>query len=69
MPAKMRKQIHIELQQDSNLRLPHLQGNSEIEVIRALSAWEQEKSYIQSLREQGPVVGHRSWRREELYER
>jgi len=68
MTAKDQRRIYTEPQKDEILR-QHIQDDSEIEIVRALSAWKQEMSYIQSLREQGPVVGHRLWRREELYER
>ncbi len=34
---------------------------------RDLAAWEEERAFILSLIEQGPVPGKRTWRREDLH--
>jgi len=36
---------------------------------RDLSAWQEERDFINQLIQQGPLPGGRSWRREDLYER
>lgn len=85
MTTKVRKQIYIEPDQDALLKwLAAEMGVTEAEVIRQaidrqarlfrfgrrnLRAWEEEQSFIESLIEQGPVSGGRTWRREELHER
>lgn len=85
MTAKIRKQIYIEADQDVLLKqLVHQKGGSEAEIIRQaiaqyalsfqsptldLSAWEQERVFIQNLITQGPIVGARTWQREDLHER
>lgn len=33
-----------------------------------LDAWAEEKAFIESLIRKGPIVGGRSWTRDELYE-
>jgi len=85
MATKVRKQVYIEPHQEATLkRLAREQGITEAEIIRRaidahtrafrlptrdLRAWEKERAFIQSLIEQGPVSGKRTWRREDLYER
>ena len=85
MTSKVRKQIYIAPEQESILKqLAKATGTSEAEIIRQaidrhtqlvqlpqrnLSAWEQEQRFIQRLIDQGPVPGHRTWQREDLYER
>ena len=85
MTAKIRKQIYIEADQDVLLKqLVHQKGGSEAEIIRQaiaqyalsfqsptldLSAWEQERAFIQNLMAQGPIQGERTWQREDLHER
>lgn len=85
MATKIRKQIYLEPNQEVLLkRLSSVSGVSEAELIRQaidryitggqpaqhdLHAWESERTYIAGLIAQGPVVGMRCWRREDLYER
>jgi hypothetical protein len=85
MATKVRKQIYIEPHQDTFLkRIADEAGISEAEFIRQaidhqaqlfrpsktdLTAWANEKAFITDLIEQGPIIGGRTWQREELYER
>jgi len=85
MTAKIRKQIYIEADQDVLLKqLVQQKGGSEAEIIRQaiaqyaksfqspavdLSAWEQERAFIQNLITQGQIPGARTWQREDLHER
>jgi hypothetical protein len=85
MATKVRKQIYIEPYQEMLLkRLTDETGLSEAEFIRQaidfhtqlfqqpkpdLQAWDEEKTFITGLIEQGPVAGGRTWQREDLYER
>ncbi len=85
MATKIRKQIYLEPDQEVLLkRLSSVSGVPEAELIRQaidrhitggqparhdLQAWESERAYISGLIAQGPVVGTRIWRREDLYER
>jgi hypothetical protein len=85
MTSKIRKQVYVESDQEIILkRLSKETGKSEAEIIRQaidrhtrqfrpvrrdLSAWEEEKAFIERLIEQGSVNGQRTWRREELHER
>ncbi len=85
MSTKVRKQIYIELDQETVLkRLAAQMGLSEAEIIRQavdrhtrqlrfprheLGAWEEERAFIEHLIKQAPVVGERAWQREDLYER
>lgn len=85
METKIRKQIYLGRQQNEIVKQASQRlGVSEAEVIRQaivaqsrrfrgaqhdLTAWERERSFIQSLIEQGEAAGQRSWRREDLYER
>lgn len=84
MAIKVRKQVYIEPHQEAILkRLAREQGITEAEIIRQaidqhtrmlrvprrdLTVWEQERTFILGLIEQGPVPGERTWRREELHE-
>jgi len=85
MATKVRKQVYIEPHQEAILkRLAREQGITEAEIIRRaidqhtrvlrfpqrdLRVWEQERAFIQSLIQQGPVSGKRTGRREDLHER
>ncbi len=85
MVTKVRKQIYIEPYQETILkRLTDETGISEAEFIRQaidhhaqlvqhprrdLTAWEEEKAFIEHLIVQGPIPGGRTWQREDLYER
>lgn len=85
MAPKVRKQIYLDPEQEAILKqVAKDTGVSEAEVIRQaieryskaltypqrdLSAWEQERAFIQKLIDRGPVSGKRTWRREDLYER
>ena len=85
MTRMVRKQVYIEPRQDVLLkRLARETDVTEAEIIRQaidrqtkalffprrdLSAWQEERAFIDRLIEQGPVDGGRSWRREDLYER
>lgn len=85
MATMIRKQIYIESAQERRLKqLAAATGLTEAEIIRRaldqqllslrisqpnLSAWEQELAFIDSLIEQGPLPGRRSWRRDDLYDR
>ncbi len=82
---KIRKQVYIEPHQEMLLkRLSRERGVTEAEIIRQaieehtsvfrlprrdLTAWERERTFIQSLIRQGAVPGRRAWRREDLHER
>jgi hypothetical protein len=82
---KIRKQIYLEADQDVLLKKLAVELNlSEAEIIRQAidrhtgsarsrrrgqNAWLAERAYIENLIQQGPVVGQRSWRREDLYDR
>ncbi len=84
MTSTVRKQIYIAPEQESILKqLAKETGISEAEIIRQaidrhtqpvrspqrnLSAWEHEQRFIQQLIDQGPIPGHRTWQREDLYE-
>lgn len=83
--TKVRKQVYIEPHQDVLLkRLAKERGTTEAEVIRRaidqhtrllhfprrdLAAWEDERTFIIHLIQQGAVPGKRTWRREDLHER
>ncbi len=85
MATMIRKQIYLEADQDARLKkLAQETGQSEAEIIRhalerhamgtlpkrtKLQAWLAERAYIEQLMQQGPVVGARTWTRDELYER
>jgi len=85
MVTKVRKQIYIEPYQETILkRLANETGVSEAEFIRQaidhqaqllqypmqdLAAWKEEKLFIEQLIAEGPVLGERTWQREDLYER
>jgi hypothetical protein len=85
MAQKVRKQIYLDPQQEAALkRQAQETGMSEAEIIRqaidnqtrllrhpaaAMEAWQREAAFIRSLMGQGPVEGHRTWRREDLYDR
>ena len=85
MGAKVRKQIYIEREHEAALKhLSRETGIPEAEIIRQaldqhlrtpryprtdLRAWEAERAFIRELIEQGPVLGGRTWRREDLYDR
>lgn len=83
--TKTGKQFYIEPEQSEAIRqMSADMGLPEDEIIRQaidshvqasgypkydLEAWEEARSFIQALIEQGPVPGGRTWRREDLYER
>ena len=85
MTKMVRKQVYIELRQEALLkRLVRETGATEAEIIRQaidrqtktfrfsrrdLSAWQEERDFINRLIQQGPLPGVRRWRREDLYER
>jgi len=85
MTTKIRKQIYIEPNQETLLKkLTRETGISEAEFVRQaidlllrlfqrprhdLAAWAEEKKFIETLIEQGPVAGKRTWQREALHER
>jgi len=85
MAPKVRKQIYLEVEQDAALkRYAQELGLSEAAIIRLAidhhtqlihpqepdrQAWQQERRFMQQLIQQGPVIGQRSWRREDLYDR
>ncbi len=85
MTTKIRKQIYLDRDQEQYLRqLAAASGLSEAEIIRRsldqrlgiptrqprdLSAWEEEKRFIREWIAQGYVVGGRTWKREDLYDR
>jgi hypothetical protein len=85
MTRMVRKQVYIEPRQETLLkRLARDAGVTEAEIIRQaidrqtkvilfshrdLNAWRQERAFIERLIQQGPVLGGRRWRREDLYER
>jgi hypothetical protein len=82
---KVRKQIYLDPQQEAALKRQAAEtGLSEAEIIRqaidnqtrvlrhpmaALQAWEREQEFIRMLMERGPAPGHRTWQREDLYDR
>jgi hypothetical protein len=84
MARMVRKQIYIEPEQEALLkRLSEETGLTEAEIVRQaierqarvplapsrdLSAWREERAFIQRLIEQGSVPGGRTWRREDLHE-
>lgn len=84
MTSKVRKQIYIAPDQETILKqLVKETGISEAKIIRQainqhvqsmqspqrdFGAWEREQRFIQQLTDQGPVLGGRTWRREDLYE-
>jgi hypothetical protein len=83
MATKVRKQIYIDPNQEVRLKqLAAVTGLTEAEIIRRaidghlaaaslpnrdLSVWQRESDFIQAWIAKGPVVGGRSWTREELY--
>ena len=85
MTTKIRKQIYIESDQNAVIkRLSNESGMPEAEIIRQaidqhvqalrapkrdLGAWEAERTFIMRLMCQETIVGNRTWRREDLYER
>lgn len=84
MVQMVRKQVYLAPHQEALLkRLARERGMTEAEIIRQaveqieawvpfrpdLKAWEQERQFLERLMEQGPVVGKRTWRREDLYGR
>jgi hypothetical protein len=85
MTKMVRKQVYIEPRQEALLkRLARETGAKEAEIIRQaidrqaqtflfprrdLSAWQEEREFINRLIQQGPLPGGRRWRREDLYER
>lgn len=85
MATKVRKQVYIEPYQEAILKqLAQQEGVSEAEIIRQaidrhtrafrhaqpdLRVWEEELAFIDSLIQQGPAPGGRTWRRENAYER
>lgn len=85
MSRMVRKQVYIEPRQEALLkRLVRETGATEAEIIRQaidrqtktflfsrrdLSAWQEERDFINRLIQQGPLPGGRRWRREDLYER
>jgi hypothetical protein len=85
MTKMVRKQVYIEPRQEALLkRLVRETGATEAEIIRQaidrqaqtflvsrrdLSAWQEERDFINRLIQQGPLPGGRRWRREDLYER
>ena len=85
MSRMVRKQVYIEPRQEALLkRLVRETGATEAEIIRQaidrqaktflfprpdLSAWQEERGFINRLIQQGPLPGGRRWRREDLYER
>jgi hypothetical protein len=82
MALMVRKQIYLKKSQAATLkRQARLRGISEAELIREAiehqvaatahpknNGWEKERAYIQSLIDQGPIPGKRTWKREDLYE-
>lgn len=84
MPAKIRKQIYIEPEQEVLLKLLVQEtGSTEAAIVRQalaqytqslqmpqrdLRAWEQERLFIQNAIAQGAIPGHRTWQRQDLYE-
>jgi exonuclease III len=85
MTTKIRKQIYLDAQQNEMLKQASKKlGVSEAEIIRQaidaqtsqstlrrknLTAWKQERQFLQSLLEEGSIAGGRTWKREELHER
>ena len=85
MTTKIRKQIYIEPNQEALLKgLVEETGVPEAEIIRRaidqhtyllhlllrdLTAWNEERAFINQLIQQGSIPGRRVWQREELYER
>ncbi|HRN68685.1 MAG TPA: CopG family transcriptional regulator [Promineifilum sp.] len=85
MSTKIRKQIYLDRDQELQLkRLAAAIGSSEAEIIRHsldsrlgmpkqlprdLSAWEEEKQFIEDWIARGTVGGGRIWKREDLYDR
>lgn len=84
MTTKVRKQIYLDRDQELYLeQLSFASGMSEAEIIlrtlnlrfgipaqppRDLSAWEEEKRFIQEWIAQSPIAGGRTWKREDLYD-
>jgi hypothetical protein len=84
MARKVRKQLYIEPEQEALLkRLVRETGLTEAEIVRRaidqqakvplapsrdLSAWREERAFVQRLIKQGTVPGGRTWRREDLHE-
>lgn len=84
MARMVRKQLYIELRQESVLKhIMRETGMSESELIRQaidhwgeiihfprdLEAWQDERTFITKLIEKGPVQGERTWKREDLHDR
>lgn len=85
MATKIRKQIYLDSSQEWQLKqLASATGLSEAEIIRRtlnsrlglpmqqprdLSAWQNEKSFIQEWMAKGRVEDGRTWKREDLYDR
>jgi len=83
MTTKVRKHIHIEMDQEGLLkRLSRETGISEAEIVRqaidrhtrgllchGLGAWEEERAFILQRIAQGTVAGRRTWQREDLHQR
>jgi len=81
----VRKQVYLYQEQDALLkRRAGEAGVTEAELIRealevelryravsrpSLVKWDEERKFIQSLIEAGPVSGGRTWKREDLHER
>lgn len=85
MSSKIRKQIYIEPHQDTLLKtIAQQAGISEAEIIRQalnrhlgtatshnldLTAWENEKVFIEKVKNRSPKAEGRDWQRDDLYER
>ena len=85
MTSMIRKQIYITTELEAELkRQAQVTGESEAELVRQalasylqgplsapshLRAWQEERTYIQSLMDQDSAPGTRTWTREELYDR
>ncbi|MEW6227219.1 MAG: ribbon-helix-helix domain-containing protein [Bacillota bacterium] len=81
----IRKQFYIDPQQEALLkRCAKELGITEAELVREaldtytwsgardhrdLSAWKEEKAFLESLMKEGPVSGGRRWTRDDLHER
>ena len=83
MAKMVRKQIYLEKRQADRLKRQAKESRaSEAELIREaidrqvapkvrpdVHYWKEERKFIQTLIAMGPVVGKRTWTREELHER
>jgi cell division FtsZ-interacting protein ZapD len=83
--TKIRKQIYLETRQERLVKkVAHQVGISEAEVIRQaidqhlgsvtsaqpnFAAWEQEKRFINQVKQRPSMPGERHWQRNGLYER